>query len=76
MPHSHHGKHHHYDPPTIPSEQQVICPVTGDVVDMQRAKAAGHLREYKGKMYYFCCAACSQLFDKNPEKYVAGNRNS
>ena len=25
---------------------------------------------YKGRTYYFCCAACKPTFDKNPEKYV------
>ena len=25
---------------------------------------------YQGKTYYFCCAACKPMFDKNPAKYV------
>jgi YHS domain-containing protein len=27
--------------------------------------------EYKGKKVYFCCAACKEVFEKDPEKYVA-----
>lgn len=26
--------------------------------------------EYKGKIYYFCCAPCKDAFEKGPEKYV------
>jgi hypothetical protein len=26
--------------------------------------------EYKGKKVYFCCPACIELFNKDPEKYV------
>jgi len=25
---------------------------------------------YKGQTYYFCCLACKQAFDNNPEKYI------
>ncbi|MEK6557834.1 MAG: YHS domain-containing protein, partial [Candidatus Margulisiibacteriota bacterium] len=25
---------------------------------------------YKGKTYYFCCAGCKPLFEKNPRKYL------
>jgi YHS domain-containing protein len=72
MSHDHHEhQHHHYDSATIPRERQATCPVTGDIVDMQGAEAAGHVRIYKGKKYYFCCATCPELFDKDPEKYVA-----
>lgn len=35
------------------------------VVDADTPKSV-----YKGKTYYFCCAACKPTFDKNPEKYV------
>lgn len=45
----------------------VICPVMGTKMDP--AKAYGKT-EYKGKTYYFCCAACPELFKKDPEKYI------
>jgi YHS domain-containing protein len=70
MSHKVHHQHNHYDPTAIPPERQATCPVTGDIVDTQDAEDKGHIREYKGKKYYFCCATCPQLFDKNPEKYV------
>lgn len=51
-------------------DTQAICPVTGDVVVKAEAKAIGHSRHHDGQTYYFCCATCVQLFDKNPEKYT------
>ena len=55
---------------SIPPERQARCPVTGDMVDMHEAENAGHVRDYGGKRYYFCCATCVQMFDKNPEEYT------
>jgi YHS domain-containing protein len=46
----------------------LICPVTGEVIPSIKA-AAGH-SVYKGKTYYFCCAGCKPMFDKDPAKYV------
>jgi YHS domain-containing protein len=65
-------EHHHpdVDPAAIPPERQATCPVTGDTVDMQEAERTGHVREYNGQKYYFCCATCVQLFDQNPQKYA------
>ena len=45
-----------------------VCPVMGSKIP-DVTKAAGK-SVYKGKTYYFCCASCKPLFDKNPEKYV------
>ena len=71
--HEHHH-HHHSDAPAVnPStldDTQAICPVTGDVVVKTEAEALGHSRTHNGQTYYFCCATCVQLFDKNPEKYT------
>lgn len=69
MTHEDHN-HHHSPSAGVPPERQAVCPVTGDTVDTQEAQGAGHVRDYKGKEYYFCCATCAQLFDKNPEKYI------
>jgi YHS domain-containing protein len=45
----------------------IRCPVTGTkVIDPKTAPKS----VYKGKTYYFCCAACKPTFDKNPEKYI------
>ena len=30
------------------------------------------LTAYKGKMVYFCCPHCKELFDNNPETYMSG----
>lgn len=46
----------------------LICPVTGEKIASIK-DAAGH-STYKGKTYYFCCASCKPLFDKDPAKYV------
>lgn len=72
--HDEHEHHHHHgeltDPATINEQTQAICSVTGDVVNKEEAKQAGHVREYNSKKYYFCCGTCVQLFDKSPEKYA------
>ena len=73
----HEHEHHHHDhgapavDPSTLNETQAVCSVTSDVVNKQEAEDAGHVREYKGKSYYFCCGTCVQLFDKNPDKYAA-----
>jgi ferredoxin-NADP reductase/YHS domain-containing protein len=73
--HDHEHHHHHHgdtpavDPATL-DDTQAICPVTGDVVVKAEAVALGHSRQHDGQTYYFCCATCVQLFDKNPEKYT------
>jgi YHS domain-containing protein len=47
--------------------------VCGMTIDPQTAAATS---EYKGKTYYFCAKGCKVAFDKNPEKYVAGEGGS
>ncbi|NHV97289.1 MAG: YHS domain-containing protein [Thaumarchaeota archaeon] len=42
-------------------------PVCGMNVDEKKAKFKS---EYRGVTYYFCCIACKDAFDKNPQKYV------
>jgi YHS domain-containing protein len=46
----------------------LICPVTGETIPSVK-DAVGH-SVYKGKTYYFCCASCKPMFDKDPAKYV------
>lgn len=68
-----HHDHDHYseavDPATL-DDTQALCPVTGEVVDKQEAEKLGHVREYGGQKYYFCCSTCVHLFDANPEDYA------
>ena len=42
-------------------------PVCGMEVDEKKAAAKS---EHKGETYYFCCLACKEVFDKEPEKYL------
>ena len=46
---------------------KVICPVmkTKFIPTEKSPKT-----EYKGKIYYFCCADCVEKFKKEPEKYI------
>lgn len=44
-------------------------PVCGMMVD---EKKAGFKTQHKGRMFYFCCKACKQAFDKDPQKYGRG----
>ncbi len=45
-------------------------PFCGMTVDEKSPAAKS---EYKGKVYYFCCTACKEKFNKAPEKYVLIN---
>ena len=65
MDHSHHD---HHEAGT--DSEQAICPVMKVPVNKSTAEAKGLVREYKGKMYYFCCGRCPPKFDKNPEVYI------
>jgi xanthine dehydrogenase accessory factor len=42
-------------------------PICGMTVDLA---GAGYFSEYKGRMYYFCSAACKHEFDKQPETHA------
>lgn len=48
-------------------ENKVTCPVSGTTFN--KSDAAGSM-QYEGKTYYFCCAGCKEMFEKNPEKYA------
>ena len=43
-------------------------PVCGMMVDVTKAK---YRSQYHGKAWYFCCAGCKEMFEKQPEKYLA-----
>jgi xanthine dehydrogenase accessory factor len=46
------------------TERDPICGMTVDV------SSARHKSEFRGDVYYFCCAGCKQTFDKQPDKYA------
>lgn len=51
--------------------KEVSTMAVDPVCQMQvNEKAPGASSTYKGKTYYFCCAACKDKFEKEPEKYV------
>ena len=51
-----------------------VCPVMGGKV--ASAKTAAGKSTYKGTTYYFCCAGCKPEFDKNPAKFVPGDKKA
>lgn len=46
-------------------------PVCGMNVDEKKAAATSI---YQGETYYFCAKGCQAAFDKEPEKYLKGER--
>lgn len=48
-----------------------IDPVCKMTVDEKTAPAKS---EYKGQSYYFCAPGCRKAFDKDPEKYLRGEK--
>lgn len=67
---------HDHRPKNGSAEDMAICPVTNTPVNMNEAKKAGLVREYKGKTYYLCCAGCEAPFDKDPEAYINKAQNA
>jgi xanthine dehydrogenase accessory factor len=59
------------DTPLLPVEkQEVKDPICGMTVGVDAAK---YKSEIDGKWLYFCCAACKQTFDSQPDKYMLAN---
>lgn len=46
-------------------------PVCGMEVDEKRATATS---THAGKTYFFCAKGCKAAFDKEPEKYLSGEK--
>jgi YHS domain-containing protein len=40
---------------------------------VEESKAAA-TSEYKGKKYHFCAVGCKKAFDRDPEKYIVGEK--
>lgn len=45
--------------------EQTTCPVMGGAINKDV------FVEYQGKKVYFCCPACIEEFQKDPEKYLS-----
>ncbi len=54
--------------PAAAKAAPLICPVTKEKI--ASVKDAAGSSTYKGKTYYFCCAGCKPMFDKDPAKYA------
>jgi xanthine dehydrogenase accessory factor len=52
---------------SAPQAAEAVDPVCGMTVQTQDAE---HRSEYRGRVFYFCCAHCRHSFDKEPEKYL------
>lgn len=46
-------------------------PVCGMTVLEEKAGASS---EYNGRTYYFCAPGCKERFEKDPEKYLKGEK--
>jgi YHS domain-containing protein len=73
--HGHGHDHGHDHGPNLASQladdEVAECPVMpGTMVVKADAEAAGLYRDYEGKRYWFCCAACEPLWDADPAKYA------
>lgn len=49
----------------------VTDPVCGMTVDVNDSR---HQREWQGRTFHFCCAACAESFDAEPERFAAAVR--
>jgi xanthine dehydrogenase accessory factor len=54
-------------PESAGQSREAVDPVCGMAVEVA---LAGHVVEYGGTLYYFCCSGCRQAFEGEPEKYV------
>lgn len=46
------------------AKAQTKCPVMGGIIDKKQ------FADFEGKRVYFCCAGCSDKFNKEPAKYI------
>lgn len=52
-------------------DKPMVCAVMKeDKVDIAKATKSKLYSDYKGKRYFFCCAACKPTFEKDPAKYA------
>lgn len=53
--------------PEAASSGSAIDPICGMSVDIATAEFRS---EYRGTLYFFCCAGCQHRFEKEPERYL------
>ena len=64
-------QHAHHHEPAPGATELVHCPVMPDnLVNSDEAESKGLYRDYQGKRYWFCCAACGPLWDADPARYA------
>ncbi|MFA6003148.1 MAG: YHS domain-containing protein [Elusimicrobiota bacterium] len=56
-----------YQPQASEFGVKAKCPVSGDELTVAADTLAV---KYKGKIFYFCCAACAPAFKATPDKFV------
>ncbi len=63
----------HHEPEEQLTEQpsEAVDPVCGMTVEIAGAR---YTTQYNGQVYYFCCSGCQRSFEKEPERYLAGER--
>ena len=52
------------DQPAVAGKAQTTCPIMGGAINKK------FYTDYNGKRVYFCCGMCSEMFAKDPEKYM------
>lgn len=62
--------HHHDIPDGLPPEAVAECPLMGTRVVKAEAEAAGLVRDFNGKRYWFCCSNCTQQWDADPAAFA------
>ncbi len=56
--------------PVAREPETAIDPVCGMIVEIATAR---HRSTLDGRDYYFCCPACKQLFERNPQEHLVQN---
>ncbi len=46
------------------AKPQTTCPVMGEPINKEQYV------DYQGRRVYFCCSACKEKFNANPDEYV------
>lgn len=68
--HDDHAGHDHTSVHEPSGEAVTVAQTTCPVMEGSPINKALFV-EYEGKRVYFCCAGCPEMFQANPEKYIA-----
>ena len=64
--------HSHVSATSDQRDDLAECPVMiGRTVVKSRAEAVGLYRDHNGRRFWLCCKACGDMFDADPDRYVA-----